>query len=782
MKPLLALALMTLAANNIRAQVVINELMQSNIDCIMDDINEFPDSWVELYNAGTTAVDLADYSIGDSDKANKAWKLPNLQLEAGKHVVVYCDKEANGLHTDFRLESGKDGAVYLFKGENVADKVTGMKKQPAPNIAYGRKNDAADDWGYMLTPTPGNTNCGKTTKTILGQPVFSSTGMVSAETKSFKLSLSLPDGAPEGTVIRYTKDGTEPTESSTAYSNPINIRRTTVIRAKLFADGCLSPRSVAHSFIFHQREVTLPVVSIVTDKRYFYDPAIGIYVEGNKADGKENYNHDWRRPINLEVFENAEEESVINQLCETRIMGGATRGNKKKSLALYANKRFGEKRFKYEFFPEDRPGVTDFKSLALRNAGNDFDYLFQRDAIIQRNMARHTDLDWQAYRPAIVYVNGEYFGMLNFRERSNEDNIYTNYDGLEDIDMFENWYELKEGTWDNYNAFKDFYQEHGHTMEEYSKWMDCYEFINLMLMNLYYCNLDFPGNNIVMWRPRTDDGRWRWIAKDTDFGLGLYGRDVNYNTIEWIYNPDYDSNNNWANQYEHTRLFRRLMEDEDFKREFLDRAAIYMGDFLNERGTREVWDPMYEEIRFEYPHHRVLINQWWPNYNDELRNARTWLNKRTNVFYSQLANYYRLGRPTPMKIGTSLTDDERASVSISVNGVKLSKALFDGKFYKGRKLHLEASCIDGSKTVTGWKVTETTTTGKTEEKTIAIPTYDFDMPSCTKLVIEPILSESSSISLPTADDDNAPCYTIGGKRAKDNARGVIVKRGKKLFR
>lgn len=385
---------MTLTANNIRAQVVINELMQSNIDCIMDDINEFPDSWVELYNAGTTAVDLADYSIGDSDKANKAWKLPNLQLEAGKHVVVYCDKEANGLHTDFRLESGKDGAVYLFKGENVADKVTGMKKQPAPNIAYGRKNDAADDWGYMLTPTPGNTNCGKTTKTILGQPVFSSTGMVSAETKSFKLTLSLPDGAPEGTVIRYTKDGTEPTESSTAYSNPINIRRTTVIRAKLFADGCLSPRSVAHSFIFHQREVTLPVVSIVTDKRYFYDPAIGIYVEGNKADGKENYNHDWRRPINLEVFENAEEESVINQLCETRIMGGATRGNMKKSLALYANKRFGEKRFKYEFFPEDRPGVTDFKSLALRNAGNDFDYLFQRDAIIQRNMARHTDLDW----------------------------------------------------------------------------------------------------------------------------------------------------------------------------------------------------------------------------------------------------------------------------------------------------------------------------------------------------------------------------------------------------
>jgi hypothetical protein len=57
-----------------------------------------------------------------------------------------------------------------------------------------------------------------------------------------------------------------------------------------------------------------------------------------------------------------------------------------------------------------------------------------RDAIIQRTMAQHVDLDWQAWRPAIVYINGEYKGMLNIRERSNEDNIYTNYDGLDDSD------------------------------------------------------------------------------------------------------------------------------------------------------------------------------------------------------------------------------------------------------------------------------------------------------------------------------------------------------------
>ena len=146
---------------SVQAQVVINELMQSNIDCIMDDLNEFPDSWVELYNSGTEAVNLKDFKLGVKDKANKAWQLPNKTLNAKSYVVVYCDKEESGLHTSFRLETGKDGCVYLFQGDEVVDKVEKIAKMPAPNIAFGRIADGADDWGYQDTPTPGKANCGK---------------------------------------------------------------------------------------------------------------------------------------------------------------------------------------------------------------------------------------------------------------------------------------------------------------------------------------------------------------------------------------------------------------------------------------------------------------------------------------------------------------------------------------------------------------------------------------------------------------------------------------------
>lgn len=761
------------------AQVIINELMQSNIDCVMDDINEFPDSWVELYNSGTTAVNLNTLSISDENDPNKAWPLPNKTLQPGSYILVYCDKEEQGLHTPFRLESGKGCAVYLFSNGELIDKVEGLKKQPSPNIAYGRKTDGSDSWGYMATPTPAAANCGSTCKDILGAPVFSVKGKVMRNGTPFSLTLSLPEGS-EGAEIRYTTDGSEPTRTSYLYQQPISISQTTVVKAKLFLDGMLSPRSTAQSYIFFPRDVTLPVISISTNKKYLYDNKIGIYVDGNYQSGKKNYEFDWRRPINIEFFFEPGDESQINQLCEARIMGGASRGSARKSLAVYANKRFGEKRLKYEFFPDDRPSITDFKSIALRNAGNDFDYLFQRDAIIQLNTARHCDIDFQAYRPAIVYFNGEYMGMLNIRERSNEDNIYTNYDGLEDLDMFENWWELKEGTWDNYNAFKDFYAEQGHTLAEYDKWMDTMEFLNLMLVNLYYNNRDFPGNNIVMWRPRSEDGRWRWIMKDTDFGLGLYGVSAGYNTIKWLYDPNYDKGTNWANQYDHTRLFRRLMEDADFKREFIDRAAIYMGDWLNERGTRAVWDPLYDAIKYEYPHHRKLINEWWPNYNDELKNARNWVAQRTAYFYKYIADYYQLGTPLPLTVNKSINESERSEMEIMINGVKLSEALFDGKFFKDRRVNLSGKSLREGYIVKGWKVTTKDNNSKETTETVDGSDYSFLMPSCKGISIEAIVGIDTGIHSVLSDNQPSEYYNLKGVKlnGKRHPDVIISRQGK----
>ena len=723
-------------------QVVINEIMQSNIDGVMDNLNEFPDSWVELYNSGSTTVNLQEYQLGITSNGDEAWTLPNYLLKSKQFALIYCDKEATGWHTNFRLESGKGGEVYLFHLGTIIDQLTDLPKQPAPNIAYGRQSNGDTTWGYQLKPSPKASNTKGLAQGVLGDPIFSEEGRVVTGSTTIRLTLSIPEDSPEGTVIRYTTNGSEPTTSSARYSSPINISSTKVIRAKLFCDGYLSPRSITQSFIMMSRTPTLPIISMVTDDKFFNDSTIGIYVEGNYATGKKNYSFDWRRPVNFEYFTDVRQPSVINQLCETRIQGGASRGMPIKSQIVYANKRFGKKRLSYEFFPDQRPGKTEFKSILLRNAGNDFSYLYMRDAIIQRTMAANADLDWQAWQPAIVFINGAYHGLINIRERSSEDNIFTNYDHLEDIDMVENWNDLKEGDTENLKLFQNFYAENGHTMAEYEQWMDCYEFMNLMIMNLYYNNQDFPGNNFMMWRPRTEDGRWRFVAKDTDFGLGLYGYPATYKTIEWIYNPNYDSNRP-NNKSQHTLLFRQLMADADFKREFIDRAAIYMGDFLNSKGTREIWDGMYNLIKTEYPYHRQCVRQWWPSwwqgYTDELNTARQWVVDRTDNFYQQLDDFYQLGTPTPLNINKELGSDDQAKMQFLFNNVPLTKGIFDGKFFLGRNITLKGNSL-GDKVVKGWKVITKTASGS-KTQTINSSIYSINMPSCQSLSINAILGD-----------------------------------------
>ena len=798
---ILATALTTQAQD-----LVINELMQSNIECIMDDIKEFPDSWVELYNPTDAAINLKDYKISNKNKVAKAWQLPDKQVPAKGFVVIYCDKDEKGLHTNFRLESGKDGNLYLFKGDEVVDKLEKMAKMPAPDVAYGRKTDGADEWGYQLTATPGKANTGDICEGnhILGVPIFSDQGRVTTSNTTINLKLSLPEDAPEGAVIRYTTDGSEPKASSPKYTSTIKITSTTAIRAKVFCNGWLSPMSTAQSYIFHPREMTTPIFSIQTDDKYLNDAAIGLFANNNSKEDKKD--HDWHRPVNIEFFPAEGEESAFNQLGETRIQGGQSRSNALKSMVFYANKRFDpdHKQFVYEFFPDQKPGVTKFKSFSLRDGGNDFGDLYFRDAIIQRTMASHTDLDWQACRTAVLYLNGEYMGMLNIRERSNADNVFSNYDGLEDIDMVEISHEkvnnvdqfieeLKEGTSDFYDAFKAFYSEKGHTKAEYEEWIDVDEYLSVMVMNLFYGNIDFPGNNFVLWRPNDDDTKsglpkkFRVIVKDTDFGLGLYGRQNSYNTIDLLYNPSNYPNDNWAFSEPATRLIKNMLENEDLRDMFIDKCCVFMGDFMNGTGTGETIDLIQEEAMEEFVAHRDKYNSgggwggwgWWqPDNREEINNkfnaARDWANGRPENFYQFIANKWNLGTAKALTINKT----NKSDVEIVFNDIKLSGKVFDGKFFKDRTITLSATANEEGKEVLGWKLTGAINKEyQGSELTLQMPNGS--------LIINPIVGIGSGIEdieLATINCQPSDIYDLQGRKITTPQAGrVYIQDGKKII-
>lgn len=781
---ILTIGMMAAGSLTANAQLVINELMQSNVEYMIDDINEFPDSWVELYNAGDAAVNLKDYKISNKNKPKKAWQLPDMTVEPNGFVVIFCDKEGkedNRLHADFRLESGKDGSLYLFKDgdDNPIDMLEGMAKMPAPDVAYGRKTDGGDEWGYQLTPSAGKPNTGDicNAKHILGAPIFSEPGRVTSGKGAISLELSLPEDAPEGAFITYTTNGNEPTANDTKYTQAISITKTTAIRAKVFCEGWLSPMSTAQSYIFHPRAMTVPIFSVQINDKYLNSKELGLFYNNNSKEDKKL--HDWRRPVNIEFFPSEDENSAFNQIAETRIQGGASRANALKSMVFYANKRFDpdNKRFSYEFFPDQKPGITEFKSFSLRDGGNDFGDMYFRDLIIQRTMASHVDLDWQAGHTAVLYINGEYMGMLNIRERSNEDNIYSNYDGLEDLDVVEIGHEqingndmfeeeFKEGDDKFYNDFKAFYSEKRHSKDEYEEWIDVNEYLNVAVMNLFYGNIDWPGNNTVFWRPNDDAvdcpllKRWRVIVKDTDFGLGLYGRKSDYNTIDLLYNPQNYPGDNWACTEPATRLLKNMLEDADIRQMFIEKCCIFMGDFMNAEGTSIVMDAILDEALEEFVAHRDKYNGgggWWgPTDNradilSKFENAKKWLTgyteqgwwgsettylPRTEYFLQFLKDQYDdLGDAIPVTINKKLTDLE--NIEVTVNGYKLSEGTFDGKFFAGQNITLDWVATDGSDAnYHGWAITTTPKSGSATSEFIEGTTYTFSIPAdCKKVEI-----------------------------------------------
>ena len=203
-----------------------------------------------------------------------------------------------------------------------------------------------------------------------------------------------------------------------------------------------------------------------------------------------------------------------------------------------------------------------------------------------------------------------------------------------------------------------------------------------------------------------------------------------------------------------------------------------MGDFLNADGTWRVWEPMYKTISYEYPYHRELINKWWPNYNDELNNARNWLKQRTPEFYNQLADYYSLGTLIPLNINSP------QGTRIHFNGVCLTNSTFRGKFFADRDITLTAEPTEG-KTVTSWQIIRVTSSGTA---TTEVPGSQLvtTMPSCYSVIINPLF-EDTGIDLLTIDAVPSDVFDLQGRKVRSRAtsldglpRGVYIVRGKKV--
>ena len=132
---------------------------------------------------------------------------------------------------------------------------------------------------------------------------------------------------------------------------------------------------------------------------------------------------DWEKPAQFEIIDTNGQNYKAN--AGIKIFGGWSRGNAQKSFSLFARKKYGDSKFDYQIFPES--DVVDYESFILRNSGNDWEQTMLRDGYIN-SIIRFTGVDFQQYRPAIGFINGEYWGIYNMREKISEHFISSHHD------------------------------------------------------------------------------------------------------------------------------------------------------------------------------------------------------------------------------------------------------------------------------------------------------------------------------------------------------------------
>ena len=689
---IVVLLIACLSSSSMMAQgkVFINELMQSNVDFMMVN-HDFPDSWVELYNGSNTTVDVKNYCIGSTDVYEDAYPLSAsaVDLQPGEYLTLYCDKTTDTpFHYNFNLDAGK-GKLFLFDDTGaIVDSVI-YKKMPAPNVAFGRVTDGSEEWQYELTPTPGAPNNSVGSDEVLPEPLFSVEGHVMKNGPE-TITISMPEGVPEDTRIYLTTDGSEPTwESPSNTLFTLNIDKSTVVRAKLLSHEMLPIRSTTHSYIFHPRATTLPIVCIATDNPFLFGSEGGI-LTNDSTDGKPNYSYDWRRPANFEFFRTTADTTVFNQCGEMAVAGVGTRYSPQKSIKCYAKNRFGKKKFKGSFW-RDKPEVTKVKSFVLRNGGNNSNSYRIIDAAIQKFFGTNLEeIDWQAYEPVIVYINGEYKGIYGFRERSNEDYVTSNYDVEEDdveIATGKNYRNGKVQDTPHFNAFHALYHKADVTYEELCEEMNIENFMNAFIAECYAGNTDYPNNNVAIWKDIANQSKWNWILKDIDL--------VNINEPAWnMFNYMLGTDDIQAPEYELSQikkstriLYERMMSFPEFRDHFLATYATYLGDFLRPDICVPIVREMDNEILDE-------IDPTIAAYNDmeRLKKHKVFIERfcnhliqRPDYVYQQMADYFQLGGPIKMSVN-SIGERE-----ISICGTPLRTGVFQGKWFTHFPLSIEAT-------------------------------------------------------------------------------------------
>jgi hypothetical protein len=591
--------------NTTSAQLMVNEVSSRNATMYKEGNKDYED-FIEIFNNTGAAVNLNDYYLSTTRTNPTKWRFFNQTLNAGAYMVVFADNEdAYGYsrytdcycffdyqHTNFKISMSGE-TVYLFNltGQIVDSLVSGKNLDVNQSVGKALGSNIGQVFFNQMTPNAANTTTGYSLRA--GNVTFSKVG---AKYAMGAVPVNVNATCPIGQTVLYTTNCNTPVDG---IANPmpsigLTFDTTTVVRTRCVGVGMLPGLSKTETFIFNDN-TTLAVIAISTDSANLWDPAIGILSEGLNPTTWQgaNYFKEWRRASKVEFFD-ATGVKRFNKDAAINTDGNSSIAAPKKSLRVNFNhSTLGDSRLAYEMFPSSRPGLASFKNIKVRAGGNVYvasqyggGVIFHDGAV--QTFAKNLNVSFAAYRPAVFYLNGKYWGMYEIRERLDaalyKNNLGVNEDSIATFDK-QGW------DWGTENARYDAISTQVSTdpavntdayYNYFSSNFDIKNFYDYMTTEIHLQNGDWIGpygyvNNLVLWRDYSaaSDNKYRFSLKDFDVS---YCISYNGNYVEGVLNTP--STNPLPS------MFKKLVLNDKFKKEFANRYADVVNFYFNKDTLR----------------------------------------------------------------------------------------------------------------------------------------------------------------------------------------------------
>ena len=580
--------------------------------------------WIEIRNGTGSKINLEGYYLSDSFNDPLKWKIPEMSIGAGGYGVIYTSSaEAEQTTKTAPFSIAASGETLLLCDPNgvLIDYFdTGVLYE---GNSVGRLN--GDEMGsrvFFTSSTKGSANADVYYTTYTDEPRFSQQGGYTAKNTVVEITCEDPNAS-----IYYTTNGDKPTTSSAIYNGGITISGSMPLRAIAVSPNKLpSPVETNNYIVDEEHDIAVLCISgDQSDINYAYSVS-EIFVKRESEVHFEYYEKDGNIGVEFPG--------------SIRVAGAGTRSYPQKSLNIYLRGGFGQSSVTYPFF--DNYDVTEFKSLSIRNSGQDVGSTCLRTAFAEMAVNGML-LDNPQQKPVAVYINGKYWGLYWLCENQNED-FYAARHNLDrdNIEMIKRNSFPLSGTSAEIKAVRNYARTHNMSNEEYYQkfitMVDEESIIDYIVAQTFFGNGDMF--NQKYWRDTGYEVGWRLIFYDLD--LAMHSKTGNYLPNYFNVNGVPSANGSLTNM----DIQCALLQNNGWKQQLIERYAYLLNTTLSQESILALFDSMVAEIESEMPRQVERFPypssvSSWRNDVDELRSilaARTAASKKNLQSYFSLSN------------------------------------------------------------------------------------------------------------------------------------------------